>query len=127
VIIQGDRVAAAACFLPLSMNPLLARKLGTRHRAAIGVTEEADCLALVVSEETGRISIAAFGEIETDVALSRVEERLAKHFGTKMRRAERPRAFPEVPAAPGAEPENGPAALDRGAEAAEPPDWRRGR
>jgi diadenylate cyclase len=85
VIIQGDRVAAAACFLPLSMNPLLARKLGTRHRAAIGITEEADCLALVVSEETGRISVAAFGELESDVSLSRVAERLAKHFGRKRR------------------------------------------
>ncbi len=85
VIIQGDKVAAAACFLPLSMNPLLARKLGTRHRAAIGITEEADCLALVVSEETGRISVAAFGELESDVSLSRAAERLAKHFGRKRR------------------------------------------
>jgi diadenylate cyclase len=83
VIVQGDKVAAAACFLPLSMNPLLARKLGTRHRAAIGITEEADCLALVVSEETGRISVAAFGELESDVSLSRAAERLAKHFGRK--------------------------------------------
>ncbi len=83
VIVQGDRVAAAACFLPLSMNPLIARKLGTRHRAAIGVTEEADCLALVVSEETGRISVAAFGELEMDLSVQRVDERLAKHFGRK--------------------------------------------
>jgi diadenylate cyclase len=82
-IIQGERVAAAACFLPLSMNPLLARKLGTRHRAAIGITEEADCLALVASEETGRISVAAFGELESDVTLSRVAERVAQHFGRK--------------------------------------------
>lgn len=84
-IIQGERVAAAACFLPLSMNPLIARKLGTRHRAAIGITEEADCLALVVSEETGRISVAAFGEIESDVTLNRVAERVAQHFGRKRR------------------------------------------
>ncbi len=85
VIVQGDRIAAAACFLPLSMNPLLARKLGTRHRAAIGITEEADCLALVVSEETGRISVAAFGEIEFDISLQRVEERFSAHFGRKRR------------------------------------------
>jgi len=84
-IVQGDRVAAAACFLPLSMNPILARKLGTRHRAAIGITEEADCLALVASEETGRISIAVFGELESDVTLNRVAERLAQHFGRKRR------------------------------------------
>jgi diadenylate cyclase len=125
VIIQGDRVAAAACFLPLSMNPLLARKLGTRHRAAIGVTEEADCLALVVSEETGRISVAAFGEIEPDVALSRVEERLAQHLGRKAHRLERPLAFRE--AEPRLEePENGPP-QGHSAETAEQPDWRRGR
>lgn len=85
VIVQGDRIAAAACFLPLTMNPVVARKLGTRHRAAIGVTEEADCLALVVSEETGRISVAAFGEIEMDVTIERVEDRIARHFGRKRR------------------------------------------
>src|SRR3954447_13605426 len=67
VIIQRDRVAAAACFLPLSVRPIIKAKLGTRHRAAIGVTEETDSLALIVSEETGRLSIAAFGEIELDV------------------------------------------------------------
>jgi diadenylate cyclase len=88
VIIQGDRVRAAACFLPLSMNPAVARKLGTRHRAAIGITEEADCMALVVSEETGRLSVAAFGELESDLPLARVEERLNKHFGRKRRRGQ---------------------------------------
>lgn len=85
VIVQGDRVAAAACFLPLSMNPLIARKLGTRHRAAIGITEEADCLSLVVSEETGRLSVATFGEIEIDLPIERVEQRIAQHFGRKRR------------------------------------------
>lgn len=87
VIIQGDRIAAAACFLPLTMNPHLMKELGTRHRAAIGITEEADCLALIVSEETGKISIAAFGEIETDLPLKRVEERLASHARRKDPRA----------------------------------------
>jgi diadenylate cyclase len=95
-IVQGDRVAAAACFLPLSMNPLIARKLGTRHRAAIGITEEADCLALVVSEETGRISVAAFGELESDVSLNRVSERVAQHFGRN--RQEERRLSPREPA-----------------------------
>ena len=52
VIIQGDRVAAAACFLPLTTNPVMLRRLGTRHRAAIGITEETDALAVVVSEES---------------------------------------------------------------------------
>ena len=76
VIIQGDRITAAACFLPLTTNPLLVTELGTRHRAALGITEESDCMAVVVSEETGRISIAAFSEIELDVSLERVEQLL---------------------------------------------------
>lgn len=63
VVIQGNRVAAAACFLPLTTNPELSRALGSRHRAAIGVTEDTDALALVVSEETGAISLVAGGQI----------------------------------------------------------------
>lgn len=98
VIMQGDRVAAAACFLPLSTNPALFRKLGTRHRAAIGITEETDCLAVIVSEETGWISIAAFGEIELNVTTSRVSERLLEHFGRRGRssQAKPPRVKVEV-------------------------------
>jgi diadenylate cyclase len=76
VIIQGDRIASAACFLPLTTNPMLVTELGTRHRAALGITEESDCFSVIVSEETGRISIAAFGEIELDVPLERVEQLL---------------------------------------------------
>ncbi len=64
VILQENRVAAAACFLPLTVNPRLSRELGFRHRAAIGLTEESDAVALVVSEETGRISLALDGRIE---------------------------------------------------------------
>jgi diadenylate cyclase len=78
VIIQGDRIAAAACFLPLTTNPLLQRRLGTRHRAAIGVTEETDALALVISEENHHISIASRGDLESDVSLDRVRERLTR-------------------------------------------------
>src|SRR6476661_7064857 len=74
VIVQGQRVAAAACFLPLTVRPGVARSLGTRHRAAIGVTEETDCLSLVVSEETGRMSVAAGGEIELDLSQKQVED-----------------------------------------------------
>jgi len=86
VIIQGDRVAAAACFLPLSMNPALSGELGSRHRAAIGITEESDALAIVVSEETGRISVAVSGQIELDLTPEQVGERIARHFGPKPRR-----------------------------------------
>lgn len=80
VIVQRDRIAAAACFLPLSVRPVVARKLGTRHRAAIGITEETDCLSLVVSEESGRISVAAFGEIEFNVNEQRLAQRIAEHL-----------------------------------------------
>jgi len=64
VIVQDDRVAAAACFLPLTVNPKLSKELGSRHRAAIGLTEENDSVAIVVSEETGSISLVADGQIE---------------------------------------------------------------
>jgi diadenylate cyclase len=83
VIIQKDRIAAAACFLPLSVNPAFSTKTGTRHRAGIGITEETDCLALIVSEETGLISVAAFGDIETGVTIERVDERIQQHFGVQ--------------------------------------------
>lgn len=76
VILQGEHIAAAACFLPLTMNPGLLRKFGTRHRAAIGITEETDCLSIVVSEETGHVSLGARGELEPDVSIDRVRERL---------------------------------------------------
>ena len=80
VIIQKERLAAAACFLPLSMNPAISAKLGTRHRAAIGITEETDCLAIIVSEETGRVSLAAGGDLESDLAPEELGQRIAQHF-----------------------------------------------
>ena len=64
VIVQEDRVAAAACFLPLTVNPKLSKGLGSRHRAAIGLTEENDSVAIVVSEETGSVSIVVDGQLE---------------------------------------------------------------
>ena len=76
VIMQGDRAAAAACFLPLTTNPRLSRELGSRHRAAIGVTEENDAVAVVVSEETGRISIVEDGDLEYDIDAERLRTRL---------------------------------------------------
>jgi diadenylate cyclase len=67
VIIQGNRVAAAACFLPLTVNPELSRTLGSRHRAAIGLSEDTDAVAVVVSEETGIISLVAEGQIRREL------------------------------------------------------------
>ncbi|HZI17717.1 MAG TPA: diadenylate cyclase CdaA [Pyrinomonadaceae bacterium] len=63
VVVRGHRMAAAACFLPLTLNPLLSKDLGTRHRAAIGITEDTDAVAVVVSEETGLISFVQAGRI----------------------------------------------------------------
>jgi diadenylate cyclase len=83
VIVQGDRIAAAACFLPLSTNPAIASMLGTRHRAAIGVTEESDCMAVVVSEETGTISLCLAGEIERESTIQRLEVWLTQHLARK--------------------------------------------
>ncbi|HYJ87956.1 MAG TPA: diadenylate cyclase CdaA [Pyrinomonadaceae bacterium] len=64
VVVRGHRVAAASCFLPLTLNPRLSRDLGTRHRAALGVTEDTDAVAVVVSEESGLISVVQRGEIK---------------------------------------------------------------
>lgn len=64
VIVQGDRILAAACFLPLTLNPLLSKEFGSRHRAALGITEETDAVAVVVSEEKGAIALAVEGEIK---------------------------------------------------------------
>lgn len=77
VIVQGDRVAAAACFLPLTINPRLSRELGSRHRAAIGITEENDAVAIVVSEETGVISLVMNGDIDRTVPADQLRSRLA--------------------------------------------------
>ena len=79
-IIENNRVAAAACFLPLTVNPVLSKELGTRHRAAIGVTEETDAVAIVVSEETGSISLASNGNIERFLDADRLRVRLREAF-----------------------------------------------
>ena len=76
VIIQEGRVAAASCFLPLTVQPALSRELGTRHRAAIGLTEESDAVAVVVSEERGQIALAIDGNIERDLSAEQLRERL---------------------------------------------------
>jgi diadenylate cyclase len=76
VILQEGRIAAASCFLPLTVQPLLSRELGTRHRAAIGLTEENDSVAVVVSEETGKISLALDGRIERGLSPEQLRSRL---------------------------------------------------
>jgi diadenylate cyclase len=76
VIVEGLRVAAAGCFLPLSLNPMISKQLGTRHRAAIGITEDSDCLVVLVSEETGSISVASAGTIDTNLSPEELSDRL---------------------------------------------------
>jgi diadenylate cyclase len=68
VIVQRKRIKAAGCFLPLTLDPFLSKELGTRHRAAIGITEETDAVAIIVSEETSTISLAMGGKIIRDLA-----------------------------------------------------------
>jgi diadenylate cyclase len=92
VIIQKNRLAAAACFLPLSMNPVLSTQMGTRHRAGIGITEETDAIAVIVSEETGAISMAVGGKIERDLTVEQLRERLS----SELRRYMSPVALPTV-------------------------------
>jgi diadenylate cyclase len=72
IVVRGDRIAAASCFLPLSLNPQLAKDLGTRHRAALGVTEDSDAVAIVVSEETGLISFVSAGRIKRALDATRL-------------------------------------------------------
>ncbi len=76
VIIQEGRIAAASCFLPLTVQPIVSRDLGTRHRAAIGLTEENDAVSVVVSEESGQISLALDGRIERGLTPEQLRARL---------------------------------------------------
>ena len=87
VILQENRIAAAACFLPLTVNPRVSRQLGTRHRAAIGLTEEGDAVAVIVSEETGNISVAIDGRIDRGLSPDELRTRLRSLV--TMRRARR--------------------------------------
>jgi len=89
VILQEDRVAAAACFLPLTVNPRLSRELGSRHRAAIGLTEENDSVAVVVSEETGIISLVLEGRIERELTQDDLRNRLRQLVSYRRARGDR--------------------------------------
>lgn len=76
VIIQKNRIAAAACYLPLSESPFISKELGTRHRAAIGISEVTDAVTVIVSEETGGISLTVNGELHRDLSMEEFEQRL---------------------------------------------------
>lgn len=83
VIIQGDRVTCAGAVFPTSSNPKINKRLGTRHRAAVGITEETDCISLVVSEETGRLSIAVKGELFYNLSIEDVRMMLIDELKPK--------------------------------------------
>lgn len=82
VIIKGDQVIAASCTLPLSQNPAYHRLHGMRHKAAVGVTEETDAFAIVVSEETGQISYASKGKLYRDIRLQELKSTIKEFFIT---------------------------------------------
>ncbi|MBM3735822.1 MAG: TIGR00159 family protein [Acidobacteria bacterium] len=81
VIIQNERIAASACFLPLASNPQLPHNMGTRHRAGIGVTEESDAVSIIVSEETGGITLAHRGEYWPALSIGELDEKIALYYG----------------------------------------------
>ena len=83
VIISGNKIAAAACMLPLASDTDIARELGTRHRAAIGISKESDAICVVVSEETGKVSIAKDGTLIADVTEDTMKKILIKHIVSK--------------------------------------------
>lgn len=86
VVIRGNRVVAAGCFLPIALSPEVSKALGTRHRAGIGLTEETDAIAVIVSEETGTISMATAGKLETAIDMESLRNRLTDIFTTAERR-----------------------------------------
>ena len=96
VIIEASRVAAAGCFLPLSLNPMISKQLGTRHRAAIGVTEDSDAIVVIVSEETGSISLASAGAIETNLMPEELGDRLTEIFSRRRTTSALPAALANV-------------------------------
>lgn len=88
VIVQGNRIAAAACFLPLTISPHLPRELGTRHRAAIGITEDTDAIAIVVSEETGTVSYIENGHVLSNMEGDTLRAKLKQALGPLRARQE---------------------------------------
>ncbi len=82
VVIRGNRIVAAGCFLPIALSSEVSKALGTRHRAGIGLTEETDAIAIIVSEETGSISLALSGKLESRIDMEALRNRLTNIFTT---------------------------------------------
>ncbi|MDR2266105.1 MAG: DNA integrity scanning protein DisA nucleotide-binding domain protein [Christensenellaceae bacterium] len=86
VVVKGNRILAAGCFLPLSQSQSIAKNLGTRHRAGIGITEETDMITIILSEETGTISVANHGELRRFITPDRLRDILLKTFNISQTR-----------------------------------------
>jgi diadenylate cyclase len=98
VVVRRHRVAAAACFLPLTLNPRLSKDLGTRHRAAIGITEDSDAVAVVVSEETGLISFVQGGQIRRGLDATKLRAAIFHSLESPARRREQEPSLQETEA-----------------------------
>lgn len=83
VVIRNERIDSATCFLPLSQNPNLSKELGTRHRAGLGISEESDAIVVIVSEETGNISLAYSGELYSNITPEYLKKELLKLLNVK--------------------------------------------
>ena len=88
VVVKGKRITAASCVFPLTNNPSIARRLGTRHRAALGLSERTDAVVLIISEESGEIGIAADGELHKPIRHEDLEKRLSELLKTESKVAE---------------------------------------
>lgn len=82
VVIRNNRIVAASCYLPISQNPNIAQSFGTRHRAAVGISETNNVLVLIVSEETGRISISRNGSLTSGLTIQKLRAEMEEAFGT---------------------------------------------
>lgn len=83
VVIKGNRIVAAGCFLPIALSATISMALGTRHRAALGITEETDAMVIIVSEETGDISISTAGRLESPIDMGTLRDTLTNMFTAK--------------------------------------------
>jgi len=86
VVIKGNRIVAAGCFLPITMGPEISKSLGTRHRAGLGLSEETDAVIVVVSEETGMVSMAIHGKFETHLDMGTLRDILTDLFTAKVKK-----------------------------------------